>query len=61
MHPIYMALTVGEGIYRANNIASYKSLWVNSTFLALVYLQKAGKLSLLVPDFCFFVGIFSRK
>jgi hypothetical protein len=47
LHPIYMAFTLAEGIYRVRQLSSgveLSALWRNETFISLCYIHKIGLL-----------------
>lgn len=56
IHPIYFALTVATGAYRINKLSSNEEsttnllveLWKNNNFIALSFVQKMGKYTLLI-------------
>ncbi len=48
LHPIYMAFTIAEGVYRVQKLSSRMQLsvlWSDETFIALAYIHKIGTCS----------------
>ncbi len=51
LHPIYMAFTLAEGIYRVRQLSSgvqLSALWRNQTFISLCYIHKIGTFEMYV-------------
>lgn len=46
LHPIYLAFTIAEGVYRLRKLTSggsVTSLWTDNSFIALAYIHKIGQ------------------
>lgn len=46
LHPIYLAFTIAEGVYRLRKLTSgdsVTSLWTDQSFIALAYIHKIGQ------------------